>query len=535
MGIQLGSAYGKVELDANGVNRGVDSAIGSMQRLQQKMVVIGQTISDIGARMTLGLTLPLTLFAKSAIDSSNQSEEAITNLKATIESTGGVAGVTAEQALEMAAAFQKVTKFSDETIINGQAMLLTFTNIGKDVFPLAVEAMLNMGEKFGSVENASIQLGKALQDPISGVTALRRVGVMLTDEQEKQIKHFMEINDIASAQKIILNELGIEFGGLAEAMGKTDAGKLEQFKNAMDDLKELFGDRLKESLIPFIESMTKAINDFLALPEPVKNAIVDLVISIGKLVLIAGPILFIVGKLIVFASLFLPGGAMAGVGTFIASTLLPAFTTFFGFITATAIPAILAFAAANAWWIGPLLLVAATVYLVYLAFKNNFMGITTTVKQLWEIIKYYFNLIVKRIVDSFKNINWSTLGRNVVIGIANGLLGGIPAIVAAAGKAASAALKAFDNAFDFGSPSKVMEKRGMWSAMGYAIGWKKNINPNEMAKQMANPLLSQNSSSQQQNINVHLANGVTMRQAESMIAQNNQLLLKRLDRALGGA
>jgi len=252
MAIQLGSAYGKVSIDSSGVKSGVDNANKSLKGMadsfEQMGARIGQTMSDIGAKMSLMITLPLVLMAKQAIDSSNQSEKALANLHAVIESTGGAAGITAKEAEDMAIAFQKVTAFSDETILNGESMLLTFTNIGKDIFPQATEAMLNMGQKFGSVEEASIQLGKALNDPISGVTALRRVGVMLSDEQEKQIKHFMEINDIASAQKVILQELETEFGGLAKAVGETDAGKIEQFWNAVDDLKELIGTDLKKAI-----------------------------------------------------------------------------------------------------------------------------------------------------------------------------------------------------------------------------------------------------------------------------------------------
>lgn len=556
MGIQLGSAYGKVEIDASGVKKGVDTAISSLENMQLKMAIIGQTMTDIGKKMTLGLTLPLALFAKSAVNSSNQSEEALANLRATLESTNRVAGITEEKALEMAAAFQKTTKFSDETVLNGESMLLTFTKIGKDVFPMAVEAMLNMGAKFGSVDNAAIQLGKALQDPIQGVTALRRVGVKLSETQEAQIKHFMAVNDIASAQKIILQELQTEFGGLAIEMGKTDSGKIDKLINAFDDLKELFGDRLKKSLIPFVESITKAINDFLALPEPVKNAIVDMVLTIGKIAFVAGPIIFIIGKMLTFASLFLPGGALAGVGTFITTTLLPALGTLFSFITGTAIPAIAAFAVANSWWIVPLLIVVSTVYLVYLAFKNNFMGITTTAKQFWFLLKFYFiqgwqillqvsqqralqlqtwfKNMITRITQIFKSLNWSEIGKYVILGITNGLLMGIPAMVAAAVKGAKAVMQAFDRVFDSHSPSEEMKKRGIWAGQGFIGGWEKTMQPNTVAQQMAKPILN-TSNINQTKYSIQLGYGLTLRDVDRLMDQKLNGFTRQLNNALGGA
>ena len=71
----------------------------------------------------------------------------------------------------------EVTRFEDDAIVSGQNMLLTFTNIGKDIFPQATEAMLNMSTAMGmDMQSAATMLGKALNDPIAGMTALGRAG-----------------------------------------------------------------------------------------------------------------------------------------------------------------------------------------------------------------------------------------------------------------------------------------------------------------------------------------------------------------------
>src|SRR5262245_66611796 len=64
---------------------------------------------------------------------------------------------------------------------------------------------------------SAIQLGKALNDPIKGVTALQRVGVSFTKSQKNQIKALVESGNTLGAQKVILRELGKEFGGAAKA------------------------------------------------------------------------------------------------------------------------------------------------------------------------------------------------------------------------------------------------------------------------------------------------------------------------------
>ena len=55
--------------------------------------------------------------------------------------------------------------------------------------------------------NAAVLVGKALNDPKKGLTALRRVGVQFTDAQEDQIKALVKSGKTMDAQKIILREL----------------------------------------------------------------------------------------------------------------------------------------------------------------------------------------------------------------------------------------------------------------------------------------------------------------------------------------
>jgi hypothetical protein len=85
------------------------------------------------------------------------------------------------------------------------------------------------------LKQTSIQVGKALNDPIKGVTALRRVGVQLTDGQQKLIEKMVKSGDVIGAQKVVLKELNKEFGGSAQAAGKTLPGQLsilnESYKN----------------------------------------------------------------------------------------------------------------------------------------------------------------------------------------------------------------------------------------------------------------------------------------------------------------
>lgn len=244
---------------------GEDRSQGAFNSAGNSLTKIGQIAAGIlTSQVFTKLAQGVLNFAKSTLTSAMESEEALANLNATIQSTGGVAGVTADMANDLANSLQNVTRFSDETILNTQSMLLTFTKIGKEVFPDATEAALNMAAKFKTdPTQAAIQLGKALNEPIEGVAALRRVGVQLTDDQEKQIKRFMQLGDVASAQKIILGELNTEFGGLARAMGQTFAGRMDIFKNKLDNIKETIG----MALIPVLESLMSKFEPFIPVIE----------------------------------------------------------------------------------------------------------------------------------------------------------------------------------------------------------------------------------------------------------------------------
>jgi hypothetical protein len=242
--LQVASLFGVLDLKDN-MTPGLDKAHGKLQGLAgfAKGAFKGAMVMGAAGLGILGGGIGLAL--KEAMDA----EVNIAKLEAVIKSTGGVAGVTSKEAQSLADSLSKVTRFSDDTILSAETMLLTFTNIGEGVFPQATEAVLNMGEMFGSTDQAAIMLGKALNDPIAGVTALRRVGVQLSDEQERQIKNFMALGDVESAQGIILEELNKEMGGVAKAAGQTLAGKLAILKNRFLNVMEAVGTKLIPALV----------------------------------------------------------------------------------------------------------------------------------------------------------------------------------------------------------------------------------------------------------------------------------------------
>ena len=247
--------------------------VGNTTDAEQKLGGLGGTLGNLGSivsgvrdafDLVAGAISGAIEFGSQFTNAAIESQNAVAELNAVLEATGGAAGLSSQQLQDMATELSQVTAFSDEAVIGAQSMLLTFRNIGEETFPRATAAMLDMGQMFGSVDAAAVQLGKALNDPIAGISALSRIGVTFTEEQKEMIENFMEAGDIMSAQNVILSELEAQIGGVAEAYGQTFGGQLEIFKNRMGEVQETIGNGILpvlETLMEFIMPLVPVIEE----------------------------------------------------------------------------------------------------------------------------------------------------------------------------------------------------------------------------------------------------------------------------------
>lgn len=217
---------------------------------QAQRGAVGQVIGGVGGAALAGGPLGLAVagaqaineFRKESIELSRIQRSAEAQLAAAIQSTGGVAGLTASELKAQASALQEVTNFGDEATIAAQAQLLTFTKIGADVFPQATKSILDLATRMdGDLKGATIQVGKALNDPIAGLSALTRSGIQFNATQKELVKGFVETGQLSKAQEVILKELEIQFGGAAEAAREADGGNIA-LANSFGDLQEELGD-----------------------------------------------------------------------------------------------------------------------------------------------------------------------------------------------------------------------------------------------------------------------------------------------------
>ncbi|UVL70599.1 phage tail tape measure protein [Pseudomonas protegens] len=182
-------------------------------------------------------------------------------LGAAIRSTGGSAGYTKDQLNDMAAAMEKATTFSGGDLNQAQTTLLAFTGIVGNQFSRALQAAADMSARTGTtVQAAAETIGRALDVPSQGLTALSKQGFRFSDEQKKLAVALESTGDVAGAQQIILKSLEESYAGAAEAARDTFGGSLDALQNTISGL--LTG----EGSLDSAKEAINALNDALASP-----------------------------------------------------------------------------------------------------------------------------------------------------------------------------------------------------------------------------------------------------------------------------
>lgn len=197
-------------------------------------------------------------------------EEAMASLNQVLTSTKGAAGVSADAAAALATQLQGVTKYSDETILSAEAMILRFEGIGKDIFPEVTKTALDMATSLKTDPTSAAQLlGKSLsemtvnsQGAVTGLDRLRRYGVSFSDSQEKAVAAAVKSGDQMKAQQLVLEELRKGYAGAAEAAGNTFSGKLTILQNKFSDILETVGG----AFLPLLTDVAKGISGVLSDP-----------------------------------------------------------------------------------------------------------------------------------------------------------------------------------------------------------------------------------------------------------------------------
>lgn len=262
-----------------------------ISRIQKAGDGAAQTLGKAFAGVSVAASVAaaaIGAFALSAVSGAEEDAAFSRQLRQGAESMG-IFGDQADEVadrLDKLAGKQQYQLGIDENVIKAsQAKLLTFKELASTAdemggaFDRATQLTLDMAAKgFGSAESNAVQLGKALNDPIKGITALNRAGINFTDTEKAMIKSLVEANRTLDAQDYILSAIEKQVGGAAKAAMKAS----DQIKIAFGEIGDAFG----MALLPLVDVLAPAIAGFLTDLQPLMaglgTAIADFIAGTGS-------------------------------------------------------------------------------------------------------------------------------------------------------------------------------------------------------------------------------------------------------------
>jgi hypothetical protein len=285
---KLGDLILRVGADTSKLNQGLGDARKAIAKNTRE-------IQNLGRNLTVGITAPLAIMGATSVQAFREQNKAIAQVEAGLKSTAGQVGFTSQELQKMASDLQNKTLFGDEVILkDATAQLLTFTNISGQNFARTQQAALDLATRLdGDLKGASIQLGKALNDPVANLSALSRSGIQFSEDQKAVIKSLAETGKLAEAQTLILDELNKQYGGSAEAAAEADGG-FTQLANSFGDLQEEIGRLLVQYLRPVVD----ALKNFVQFLQGTSDGTKTVALAIAGIAAAIGPVLIILPNLI---------------------------------------------------------------------------------------------------------------------------------------------------------------------------------------------------------------------------------------------
>lgn len=242
------SAVLKIDIISDFNDAGMKSASGKLKDFGKQANVAA---AAVGGALVAG--------SIKAVGAAEKGATANARLASVLGQTAGASDEVVKAVQDQASELAKLTGIDDDIIKGGQGILGTFKSVAQSagdtggVFDRATVAAADLAAAgFGSVESNATSLGKALEDPIKGLSSLARQGVTFTEAQQEMIAAMVEGGDVAGAQSQILAAIEGQVGGTAEAT----ANASDKMKESWDEAWEALGVLLLPALDVLAEKMS---------------------------------------------------------------------------------------------------------------------------------------------------------------------------------------------------------------------------------------------------------------------------------------
>lgn len=205
---------------------------GAFTEIAEKVGITGVAIG-----LAAGVAAAFALVMKEGITVAEAYDVQQRRLAAVIQATGNVSGLTREEFHKLSEELASKTTFDIPQITQAQAQLLVFRNVQGETFSRALSLSADLAAMMGTDLAEAIQkVGRALENPVAGMNALRRAGIVLSETEKEHIKDMVASGQLEEAQAVILDKLANSVGGVARALNTGLTGALRDAAKAWEEM-----------------------------------------------------------------------------------------------------------------------------------------------------------------------------------------------------------------------------------------------------------------------------------------------------------
>ena len=333
-GVDKSSAqYRELEREIEKTKSQLKSAEGELKKFgsvgKQQALAVSNAMKTAGGKIKAAgrnITTTVSVWGMAAIysggkliDMAQKQAEAEDKLTEIYKSRMGVGKKAVKSTLELASAEQKLGVVGDEVQLAGAQQLATYAKYPSTVNTIlpALNDLLVQQKGMNGTQEDAVGLANLFGKAMMGQTgALKRAGISFTEAQEEVLKYGTEEEKAAMLAEVVNQNVG----DMNEEFAKTDAGKIQQAKNALGDMGEEIGAILLPAVADLVswfqDNLMPKIQTFIDYMKEHPN-IAKFALAIAGIVAVAGPLLMFLGSLIGVL------GSLAGVATALDVALLP--------------------------------------------------------------------------------------------------------------------------------------------------------------------------------------------------------------------
>ena len=433
------AAYRELEREIIKTENQLKRAEGELKRFgsvgKQQALAVGNAMKTAGNKIkSAGRTITTTMSVYGVagiyaggklIEMANKQAEAEQKLTEIYKSRMGVGGKAVKSTLQLAAAEQKAGVVGDEVQIAAAQQLATYAKYPSTVNTMlpAINDLLVQQKGLNATQEDAAGLANLFGKAMMGQTgALKRAGISFTKAQEEILKTGTEEEKAATIAEVVTQNVG----DMNEAFAQTDAGKIQQAKNALGDMGEEIGAVLLPAVADLVSwfqtnlmpKMQQLIDYFKQHPQIAKFALAFAAITaaLGPVIMVVGAFVSAIGGIITIAPVV--AGAIGAIS-------LPVMAV----VAAIGIAIAIGVALYKNWdiikkkaiaiWTAVKKAITTAVTAIVTRVKTNFLTMKTAVVNTWNALKTRVSAIANGIKSTVSTA-FSTL-KSKVSGVWNGI------------------------------------------------------------------------------------------------------------------